>query len=40
VDHTLVTHDGDHLTPEYSVDLWPLLSDELQPILAARTSAS
>ncbi|HEX3803450.1 MAG TPA: acyltransferase family protein [Solirubrobacteraceae bacterium] len=36
VDHTLTTHDGDHLTMEYSAELGPLLSKELRPILAHR----
>jgi len=36
VDHTLVTHDGDHLTMEYSAELGPLLGRELRPILAHR----
>ncbi len=39
IDHTLVTHDGDHLTMEYSADLGPLLMRELQPILAGRMDA-
>jgi peptidoglycan/LPS O-acetylase OafA/YrhL len=39
IDHTLVTHDGDHLTMEYSADLGTLLMHELQPILDARMDA-
>ena len=39
IDHTLVTHNGDHLTMEYSADLGSLLSRELQPILQARVDA-
>ncbi len=39
IDHTLVTHDGDHLTMEYSADLGSLLSRELHPILEARMDA-
>ena len=40
IDHTLVTHDGDHLTMEYSADLGSLLGRELQPILNARMARS
>jgi hypothetical protein len=34
VNHTLTTHDGDHLTMEYSADLAPLLGPEMRRILA------
>ena len=34
VNHTLTTHDGDHLTMEYSADLSPLLAPEMRRILA------
>jgi peptidoglycan/LPS O-acetylase OafA/YrhL len=34
VNHTLTTHDGDHLTMEYSADLAPLLGREMRRILA------
>ena len=33
VNHTLTTHDGDHLTMEYSADLSPLLAPEMRRIL-------
>jgi peptidoglycan/LPS O-acetylase OafA/YrhL len=39
IDNTLVTHDGDHLTMEYSADLGPLLAGALQPILQPRMDA-
>ena len=34
IDHTLVTHDGDHLTIEYSTDMAPLIAPEMRRILA------
>jgi len=34
IDHTLTTHDGDHLTMEYSADLAPLLAPEMRRILS------
>ncbi|MDE3134575.1 MAG: acyltransferase [Acidobacteriota bacterium] len=34
VDHTLTTHDGDHLTMEYSAELAPLLAPEMRRVLA------
>ncbi len=34
INHTLTTHDGDHLTMEYSADLAPLLAPEMRRILA------
>jgi hypothetical protein len=33
INHTLTTHDGDHLTMEYSADLAPLLAPEMRRIL-------
>lgn len=33
VNHTLTTHDGDHLTTEYSTDLAPLMAPEMRRIL-------
>jgi len=33
VNHTLTTHDGDHLTTEYSTDLAPLIAPEMRRIL-------
>ncbi len=34
IDHTLTTHDGDHLTTEWSTDLAPLIAPEMRRILA------
>ncbi len=34
VDHTLTTHDGDHLTTEYSTALAPLMAPEMRRILS------
>ncbi|MGH2835933.1 MAG: acyltransferase family protein [Solirubrobacteraceae bacterium] len=34
INHTLTTHDGDHLTMEWSADLAPLLAPEMRRILA------
>ena len=34
IDHTLTTHDGDHLTMEFSADLAPLIGPEMRRILA------
>ncbi|HWD70788.1 MAG TPA: acyltransferase family protein [Solirubrobacteraceae bacterium] len=34
INHTLTTHDGDHLTTEYSTDLAPLLAPEMRRVLA------
>lgn len=36
VDKMVVTHDGDHLTTEYSAALAPLLGGELEPVLNSR----
>jgi peptidoglycan/LPS O-acetylase OafA/YrhL len=36
IDNMVVTHDGDHLTEEYSTALAPLLGAEFEPILASR----
>ena len=33
INHTLTTHDGDHLTMEYSAALAPLLAPEMRRIL-------
>jgi peptidoglycan/LPS O-acetylase OafA/YrhL len=40
IDNTLVTRDKDHMTKQYSAALAPLLSLELQPILAGPGPAS
>lgn len=40
IDNTLVTRDKDHMTKQYSAALAPLLSLELQPILADPRSGS
>jgi peptidoglycan/LPS O-acetylase OafA/YrhL len=40
IDKTLITRDQDHMTKQYSAALAPLLSLELQPILAGREPAS
>jgi peptidoglycan/LPS O-acetylase OafA/YrhL len=40
IDNTLVTRDKDHMTKQYSAALAPLLSLELQPILAGPEPAS
>jgi hypothetical protein len=34
INHTLTTHDGDHLTMEWSADLAPLLAPEMRRVLA------
>jgi hypothetical protein len=34
INDTLTTHDGDHLTMEYSADMAPLLAPEMRRILA------
>ena len=34
INHTLTTHDGDHLTTEFSTDLAPLMAPEMRRILA------
>jgi len=34
IDHTLTTHDGDHLTMNWSADLGPLLAPEIRRVLA------
>jgi peptidoglycan/LPS O-acetylase OafA/YrhL len=34
IDHTLTTHDGDHLTTEFSTDLAPVLAPEMRRVLA------
>jgi peptidoglycan/LPS O-acetylase OafA/YrhL len=40
INHTLVTHDGSHLTLEYSTGLAPLIGQQLQPILDTRMTAT
>jgi hypothetical protein len=40
INHTLVTHDGSHLTLEYSTALAPLIGKQLQPILDTRMTAA